>query len=222
MSDFKRIYAIRRNPAVPVTRFADRWRQHALLAQGFPDIVREYPRLAYCLVRHDLAADCPGLSDAFDGIGLLWMSDLAVRGNPGRDPGISPTMREDELKVFTGYVADSSGVLEQVTAQGEDGNGFALLTLLRGADLEQVADHDAGLRAALGTRLRRQVRSRMGEGASVEATALVEHWFDTAEDAQAAAAVVTYARVAPDSHTLLVEVANAWQADSGWSVEARA
>jgi hypothetical protein len=97
--NWKRLYFVDRNSAVPAAGFADRWKQHSELGGQFPDLLRRHVRVRYCLAL-DAPELPPGGAARHDGIGMLWLGSPQALDRPNDDPNVTPIMRADELRVF--------------------------------------------------------------------------------------------------------------------------
>jgi hypothetical protein len=188
---WKRFYFSRRNAALSLEAFPERWRQHARLGATFPDGMRRHTHLNYALV--DPAHSPTGVHQ-YDGIGILWLATPAMLDRVNDDPTCTPTMRRDELFVFTQPVYDSAMVVEERICKAGPLTRFALLRYTRRA--EGVTDAAFGDvceaigRALSGPNAAARV-SRCAWGTVVRQPTIafdshIEFWFDTREDAVAA------------------------------------
>lgn len=127
---WKRFYFARRHAALSLEAFPERWRQHARLGATFPDGMRRHTRLNYALVD---PVHSPKGALQYDGIGILWLGSPAMLDRANDDPTCTPTMRRDELSVFTQPVYDSAMVAEERLCKAGPLTKFALLRYLQRA-----------------------------------------------------------------------------------------
>lgn len=188
---WKRFYFARRHPALSLEAFPERWREHSMLGATFPDGLRRHTRLNYALV------DPPHSSTGslqYDGIGILWLGSPAMLDRVNDDPTCTPTMRRDELSVFTQPVYDAAMVVEEHLCKVGPLTKFALLRYLRraegitdaafGAACDAVGHALSGPQAA--ARLSRCAWGTVVRPPTIGFDAFMEFWFDTREAAVAA------------------------------------
>ncbi|HEX3929686.1 MAG TPA: EthD domain-containing protein [Nocardioides sp.] len=164
----KTIYLARRNPATTYEEFVENWRQHAVLSGSFPDVGARFDSVVQCKRVTEPLADSLALTQDFDGANLLGLKSLFDAVDVYNQEGI-PTLRQDERRVFSDYVSESSltGV-EHILLDGERGQ-VVLLTLVRrrpGTDLRTfflawTGDHAKRLADTEGyrTRVRRHTQT---------------------------------------------------------------
>ncbi len=188
---WKRFYFSRRNAALSPEQFPQRWRQHARLGATFPDGMKRHTRLNYALVDQ---AYSPGGARRYDGIGILWLGSPAMIDYVNEDPLCTPTMRRDELFVFTQPVYDSAMLVEERICKPGPLTKFALLWFIRRR--AGVSDGDFGQACeAIGRALsgadaaapvRRCAWGTVVREPTIDFDSMVEFWFDSQEDAVAA------------------------------------
>jgi hypothetical protein len=189
---WKRFYFSRRHPSLTLAQFPERWRQHARLGATFPDGMKRHTRLNYALVD---AAHSPTGARQYDGIGILWLGSPAMLDRVNDDPNCTPTMRRDELFVFTQPVYNSAMVVEEHICKAGPLTKFALLRYLQRA--EGISDAAFGevcetIGRALSSPAAAGRVSRCAWGTAVRPPTIgfdscMEFWFDTREEAVAAA-----------------------------------
>lgn len=225
----KRIYVVDRNPSLQHHEFGPRWKIHSELAQQFPELVHQYPRLAYCATLED-DAGIPGAGRARDGVGMLWLRGRDLLSAHPVDPAMRPTMQADELRVFTDLVMNSMLTVEESVLKDGRGAGFCLISFLRarpGLGREQFiqawrrqADGllDAGEFSSLVQRY--AINAAFGK-TSFDADGMAEMWFNSVDDAVRACSTPAYRKLVlegqeqfamPAPLTLLTGIAHAWSA----------
>jgi hypothetical protein len=226
----KRIYVIDRNPSLQHHEFGPRWKIHSELAQQFPELVHQYPRLAYCATREQ-DAGIPGASRERGGVGMLWLRSRDLLSAQPVDPAMRPTMQADELRVFTGLVMNSLVTVDETVLKDGRGARFCLISFLRarpGLGREEFIQSwrrqaDALLDAPeFSSLVQRYAISAAFGKASFEADGMAEMWFNSVEDAVRACNTPAYRRLVleeqeefamPAPLTLLTDLAHAWSAD---------
>lgn len=226
----KRIYVVDRNPALQHHEFGPRWKVHSELAQHFPELVHQYPRLAYCATLKD-DAGIPGASRARDGVGMLWLRSRDLLSTQPVDPAMRPTMQADEMRVFTGLVMNSMLTVDESVLKDGRGARFCLISFLRaqpGLGPEKFIQSwrrqaDALLEAAeFSSLVKRHVINAAFGKASFDADGMAEMWFDSVEDAVRACNTLAYRKLVlegqeafalPAPLTLMTELAHAWSAE---------
>ena len=225
----KRVYVVHRNAALQHHEFAPRWKQHSELAQTFPDLVHQYPRLAYCCTLEQ-DPGIPGASRRYDGVGMLWLrSDDLVAVQPA-DPRVRPVMQEDELRVFQDKMLNAMMTVDEDVRKDGRGARFGLISFLTsrpGLDAEAFAGacarHADAILAApeLAAAIRRLVIGRVMGTPTFASDGVLELWFDSAQDAVRACNTAVYRAVVldaqadfalPEPLTLLTEIGHAWSA----------
>lgn len=188
---WKRFYFSRRHASLSLEQFTERWLQHARLGATFPDGMKRHTRLKYALVD---PAHSSGGARHYDGIGILWLGSPAMLDRVNDDPLCTPTMRRDELSVFTQPVYDSAMVAEERICKAGPLTKHALLRFIRRAPgVEDVAFGDAceaigqalsGSEAA--ARVSRCAWGTVVREPTIDFNAFMEFWFDTQVEAVAA------------------------------------
>lgn len=194
---WKRFYFSRRHASLTLAQFPERWRQHARLGATFPDGMKRHTRLNYALVD---PANSPSGALQFDGIGILWLGSPAMLDRVNDDPTCTPTMRRDELLVFTQPVYDAAMVVEERLCKPGPLTPFALLRFLKRApDMDDLAFGKAceamgqafsGPQAVAG--LSRCAWGTVVRPPTIGFDSCMEFWFDTREAAIAASRCATF------------------------------
>lgn len=191
MPTVKRAYLARRNPGLPAEHFAARWRQHMELGLKFPELPQRYRQIRYCRVLH--AADgVGGHNPGYDGVGFLVLRDPAQLSAPYQDAAIGPTMRADELRVFSAHVADAALAAEEIVLRPGGGPIGVLQFLKRRAGTTAEAfrkdwrERHASLVLAQTPGLQGYVQNDVLADATIDCDGLSEMWFSNLEQALAA------------------------------------
>lgn len=133
----KTIYLAQRNPTTTYEEFVENWRQHAVLSGSFPEVGARFDSVIQCKRVTEPLDESLGLVQEFDGANLLGLKSLFDAVDVYNQEGI-PTLRQDERRVFSDYVSESSlSGVERVLLDGERSR-VVLLTLVRrrpGTDL---------------------------------------------------------------------------------------
>lgn len=225
----KRVYLVHRNPALRHHELAPRWKQHAELAQTFPELVYLYPRLKYnCTLEQD--PGIPGASRAYDGVGMLWLRSDDLASQQPTDPRMRPTMQEDELKVFRARMLEAMVTVDERVLKDGRGARFGVISFLRALPgLAPEAFQAAWSRQAqavvvspeLGGAIQRYVVAPTIGKPTFECGGVSEMWFDSAEAAVQACNTATYRRLVLEAQsefaraeplTLVTEIGYAWSA----------
>lgn len=185
---WKRFYFSRRHASLSLDQFPERWRQHARLGATFPDGMKRHTRLNYALV--DAAHSSSGKRH-YDGIGILWLGTPAMLDRVNDDPLCTPTMRRDELSVFTQPVYDSAMVAEERISKAGPLTKYALLRFLRRAPgVDDLAFGHAceAIGQALGgdnsaARVSRCAWGTVVREPTIDFDAFMEFWFATRDEA---------------------------------------
>ena len=223
----KRIYVVDRNPSLQHHEFGPRWKSHSELAQRFPELVHQYPRLAYCATL-DQDVGIPGAGRARGGVGMLWLRNRDLLSAKPVDPAMRPTMQADELRVFTGLVMDSLLTVDESVQKDGHGARFCLLSFVQA---RPGLERDGFLRAwqsqatalledaQFSSLIRRHVLDAAFGKKSFEADGMTEMWFDSVEDAVKACNTGAYRRLVleeqetfamPAPLTMLTELVHSW------------
>lgn len=226
----KRVYVVDRNPSLQHSEFGPRWKIHSELAQRFPELVHQYPRLAYCATLEQ-DTGIPGASRARGGVGMLWLRSRDLLSAQPVDPAMRPTMQADELRVFTGLVMESLLTVDEAVMRAGSGARFCLISFLRARPELQREEFIQAWRTqadallddpAFSSLVRRYVVSAAFGRATFDADGMAEMWFDSLDDAVRACATPAYRKLVlegqaqfaqPAPLTLMTEVAHAWSAD---------
>ena len=182
MTTVKRAYLARRNSALPAEQFVARWRQHMQLGLQFPELPQRYRRIRYCRVLHE-ADGIGGRNPGHDGVGFLVLRDATQLSAPYRDAAIGPTMRADELRVFSAHVADAALAAEEIVLRPGGGPIGVLQFLKRRAGITAEAfrknwrERHASLVLAQTPGLQGYVQNDVLADATIDCDGLSEMWF---------------------------------------------
>ena len=94
----KLIYLAQRRPDMSREEFVTRWRQHGALGMSRPRW-KNIARYAHCDVL-DAGADIPGISNDYDGVGLIWHKSPQARVAHLADDSSQADMEFDEERTF--------------------------------------------------------------------------------------------------------------------------
>lgn len=226
---FKRVYVVDRNPSLSHGEFAPRWKQHAELSMQFPELPAQHSRLAYCCTLEQ-ESGIPGASRQRDGVGMLWVRSPEMLKVQPRDPRMRPTMRADELLVFTGNILESLVTVKEELKKDGRGARFCLISFLqRQPELSVEAFREAWQRqanaflesAGASPQLHRYVLGSALGKPTFPCDGISEMWFHTAADAVAFCGTPQYLEQVINAQdrfalaqplTLLMEVGHAWSA----------
>lgn len=211
----KLIYLARRNPSLDAAGFVRRWRQHGALGMSLPRWKNIW-RYVHCdTVR---GSGIPGVSETYDGVGIVWHRSADARRAHRRDWSSQGTMERDELETFAEMVGHFCALYDEtVLRPPQAGARVKLVRFLRagdGADQAGFVAHASvsldWLAEAAGEALRGQVRNVRSppERApwGLPYPLIEELWFDAAEAAshvQAAWSARPHAALVSDEVALL-------------------
>ena len=100
----KLIYLAQRRPDTGREEFVTRWRQHGVLGMSRPRW-KNIARYVHCDVL-DAGADIPGISNDYDGVGLIWHKSPQARVAHRADVSSQADMEFDEERTFREPVAN--------------------------------------------------------------------------------------------------------------------
>jgi EthD domain len=220
----KTIYLARRNPATSYDQFVENWRRHAVLSGSFPEVGRRFVSVIQCRrVLADLAPEL-GLRQDIDGANLLGLTSLFDAVDVYNQDGIA-TLRQDELRVFSDYVSESSMTgIEHILLDGERQGAVVLDLVSRrpGDDLRDFLLAWTGRHAqtlmhadAFTKHVRRYVHNQivLPTPAGWPFDGIAELWFDDVPSAvsylETTAADAPATEIVPGFRTLL-EVSHRW------------
>ncbi len=195
----KMIYLARRNPALTAEEFPRRWRRHARLASGLPELLAEYRGGAYCHVQPG-GELLPGSSSEYDGVAILGLN--GVHSIPAVTHGLnaSDVTACDELLVFSTYVRDFVMLCQEKAFRESDGGERGMIVVVQFVRArpgmgpsEFVARWDAHGELTIGQPVLDRVLRRHFHNVVVVAPPLgygfdgiSELWFDSLDDLAAA------------------------------------
>ena len=191
----KVIYLARRNTALTVDQFPDRWRQHAVLGGTLPSLRGNFAQVAQCVNMFDRSIVGRASLD-YDGVNLLTLTDRSVAMAMNQDAAVLDIMLPDELLTFSTYVRHFSlQCSEQVMREGPMLPLCLISFLRRGQRVEPGAFRE-GLVAQLGTvaavanrTVVNHVEDRM-PGYAFDA--ITESWFSSPAEAASATRSAEY------------------------------
>ncbi len=126
----KLIYLARRNPALSADEFPRRWRRHARLASGLPELLAEYRGGAYCHVQPG-GELLPGASSEYDGVAILGLNGVHSIPSVARALDTSDVTSCDELLVFSTYVRDFAILCEEKAFRQSDGSERGMIVVVQ-------------------------------------------------------------------------------------------
>ncbi len=139
----KLIYLARRNPSLDPDGFVRRWRRHGALGMSMPRW-----KNIWRYVHNDVARGptITGVSDAYDGVGIVWHRSPEARRAHREDRGSQGAMERDELETFAELVGRFCALYEEtVLHPPRAGARIKLVRFLRFGPEEQP---DAFIRQA--------------------------------------------------------------------------
>ncbi|AIJ45650.1 hypothetical protein O987_07515 [Comamonas testosteroni TK102] len=113
---WKMIYLARRNPALRPEEFAQAWREHSALGRLCRNVGQRVKAVAQCS-RH-LQAHAAALSKDHDGVNLMVLAEREAGSAIWSDPETLAIMRPDEPRVFADYVRNFSLLCRQQVLRG--------------------------------------------------------------------------------------------------------
>jgi hypothetical protein len=189
----KIIYLVTRNASSTRAEFRENWKGHSALGATYPSLRRHFDCIVQCGVE---AGGRAGNDDSrFDGANLLSLRNL-VSGVEVYEDESQPAMREDELRVFSGYVADSSLIVDEtILGDGPRTSVVALQFVKRDAGAEMARfilewssyfASEVMSTAAFQSLVRRYVHNHvvLPSRAGFDWDGVAEMWFDTLADAR--------------------------------------
>jgi hypothetical protein len=134
----KLIYLARRRPDMNREDFVTRWRQHGALGMSRPRW-KNIARYVHCDVLN-AGADIPGISDDYDGVGMIWHKSPQARATHRADVSSQTDMESDEEKTFREPVANFcllAAETQRSMPGSIDGSTVKLIRFLKYADPSQ-------------------------------------------------------------------------------------
>ena len=207
---WKMIYLARRNPALRPEEFAQAWREHSALGRQCRNVGQRVKAVAQCS-RH-LQADAAELSKDYDGVNLMVLAEREAGSAIWSDPETLAIMRPDEPRVFADYVRNFSLLCRQQVLRGSlcadvlpQHKQVMLIGFLQRSDVwrgaaalpEICPPQWQSLALGLASRI---VCNTIDEQppSGYGYRHVVEWWFDSVEQAQAAAASLDVSARAQD------------------------
>jgi hypothetical protein len=187
----KFVYLAKRHPRLTREQFISRWREHGALAMGF--MARQHwenvTRYVHCDAIHDHGLS--GVSDDYDGVGLIWFKDLDARKRHRSFAEARAAREADEDLAFAARV-DRAALLtdEQVVLEGPTAGVKVVRFIARdrgaGDESREVAWREEQRTTVLGGldgAMRRYVQNvplppENGVASSLDCRAVEEMWFD--------------------------------------------
>jgi hypothetical protein len=191
----KRIYIAQRNRALSREQFIPRWRQHGKLAMSFMAMQawQNVCRYVHCDAIHDHGV--AGVSDQYDGMGILWFNDAESRKRHLGFAQARAALEVDEEETFVSRMKYGLGLVtrEDIRLEGPAcGVKMVYCSSMRDRDSPQDAiqayseQRAENVVAVLGTSLRRYVQSfplppENGTSWGLVCDMIDELWFDGIE-----------------------------------------
>lgn len=108
----KLIYLAQRRPDMTREQFIARWRQHGLLGMSKPRWAN-IARYVHCDVL-DAGTEFPGISNDYDGVGLIWHKSQEARSAHRADVSSQREMEADERETFREPVVNFCLLAEEI------------------------------------------------------------------------------------------------------------
>lgn len=108
---WKMIYLARRNPALLPEDFPQAWREHSALGRQCKNVGQRVKAVAQC--SRVLQASAPALSSDYDGVNLMVLAEREAGAMIWTDLETLAVMRPDEPRVFADYVRNFSMLCRQ-------------------------------------------------------------------------------------------------------------
>jgi len=105
------MYLAKRNPALDRYAFVERWRAHGALAMSTPRW-KHIRRYAQCDAFREAEA-IEGISDEYDGIGIVWPRSMAARQAYRGERDSQALLEQDEFETFDRPVLQSSVLCDE-------------------------------------------------------------------------------------------------------------
>ncbi|WP_043005816.1 EthD domain-containing protein [Comamonas testosteroni] len=199
---WKMIYLARRNPALRPEEFAQAWREHSALGRQCRNVGQRVQAVAQCARVLSGPAQAAALSQDYDGVNLMVLAEREAGSAIWSDPETLAIMRPDEPRVFADYVRNFSLLCRQQVLRGcgsadvlpRQGQ-LILIGFVQRSDVWQGAaalpqacppQWQGGALALASRIVCNTVDAQAPDGYGYRH--VLEWWFDTLEQAQAAAA----------------------------------
>lgn len=188
---WKIIYLARRNPNLAAEEFPQAWREHSALGRQCLNVGQRVKSVAQCSRLLDAAL--PGVSQEYDGVNLLILTDREAARAIWSDPETLAIMKPDELRVFDRYVREFSMVCSEQVLQDMPRTDVVLYAFLRRrADFSAASFQLSWIAAKPGDQLlqeslntaRRVVHNLVVETPPIgyEYDVVVEWWFESEQE----------------------------------------
>lgn len=213
----KVIYLARRNPRLTREEFAERWRQHSLLAGSMPSIRPGFDQVAQCLNIYDRTTVARA-SLEYDGINLLTLVDQSFATAMWQSDEVQELILPDELQTFDTYVRHFSLITRETIVNAGGMSPICLIVFLKRDQRLSMADFVEALCA-------RHSEMAHGRGRAVVNTvidrppgynfdAVTELWFSD----DPAAAQFLQSRTYADTYLAArAEIADEWRTLTMWT-----
>lgn len=201
---WKMIYLARRNPALRPEEFAQAWREHSALGRQCRSVGQRVQAVAQCARVLDMPAPAAALSQDYDGVNLMVLSGREAGSDIWSDPETLAIMRPDEPRVFADYVRNFSLLCRQQVLHGSRSDDVLpqqgqviVIGFLQRSDVWQGAaalpqacplQWQSGALARASRIVCNTVDAQAPDGYGYRH--VLEWWFDTLEQAQAAVASI--------------------------------
>lgn len=112
---WKMIYLARRNPALAAEDFPQAWREHSALGRQCKNVGQRVKAVAQCsrMLGVQGLEGSVALSQDYDGVNLMVLADREAGSVIWNDPETLAVMRPDEPRVFADYVRNFSVLARQ-------------------------------------------------------------------------------------------------------------
>ncbi len=199
---WKMIYLARRNPALRPEEFEQAWRAHSALGRQCRNVGQRVQAVAQCARILSVPAPAAALSQDYDGVNLMVLAEREAGSAIWNDPETLAIMRPDEPRVFADYVRNFSLLCRQQVLRGSGSadvlprqGQLILIGFVQRSDVWQGAaalpqacppQWQGGALALASRIVCNTVDAQAPDGYGYRH--VLEWWFDTLEQAQAAAA----------------------------------
>lgn len=189
------IYLPKRNPNLSIDEFVSAWKEHSQLGKTCINVrkfithAKQCARIGY--------PDLEGISQIYDGVAILTLSEGTQSSQIWNDPEVLATMKPDELRVFDSYV--KSFTLETTSLYSkfdtDESYGYGLIQLLSIGDRSTTGHRDQELSELFREQANRNpqpfIKQEIVHAVTHQPSPqynydyVIETWFDSKEDAMA-------------------------------------